>query len=131
VGVDVRATPQVRCLPRVPDVDLTSLSSTSIERYEDQTDIFYKNVSAYLHKHFPATVDPAFPPAPCPMTKMSECTWQHEWPRVLVMFGALLNEPEIPLILQDKGYVQTWYGTNGFEEDARRRGGVVVWKWVK
>jgi phosphatidylinositol glycan class B len=45
------------------------------------------------------------------------------------MFGVLLNEGGVRNILHEKGYVQTWYGVNGFEEDERRRGGVIVMEW--
>lgn len=32
--------------------------------------------------------------------------------------------------LRTLGYDEVWVGSNGFEEDWRRRGGVRVWKWL-
>jgi phosphatidylinositol glycan class B len=108
---------------------LSHLHSATLETYKDQTDVFYEDPPAYLQARFPAIVDPTFPPAPCPMTTTPACSWQHEWPRFLVLFGALLDEPRINATLTEKGYTQTWHGMNGFEEDTRRRGGVCVWQW--
>jgi phosphatidylinositol glycan class B len=73
--------------------------------------------------------DPAFTLSSYSMSGAAHGDWKHEWPQNLVMFGALLEEPNVRQILMEKGYVQVWYGINGWEEDERRRGGVVVWKW--
>jgi GPI mannosyltransferase 3 len=107
-----------------------------IEDYKDQTDVFYASPIAYLRNRFPSTVDPRFPPSPRPLTSPRESLetsylqhdWRHEWPEYLIMFGALLQEPGVEVLLRDAGYIEVWKEEHGWEGDERRRGGVVALK---
>ena len=54
----------------------------------------------------------------------------HEWPQYLVMFGTLLDDPEVHNLLHEKGYRVVWHEERGWEGDDRRRGGVFVLKFL-
>lgn len=97
--------------------------------------MFYASPASYLRERFPPASNTAFPPSPHPSTipgsiiaPNSVDDWRHEWPRYLVLFGALLEEEDVKAILTRRGYTEVWSGMNGFEEDERRRGGVRVWR---
>ncbi|KDQ60920.1 glycosyltransferase family 22 protein [Jaapia argillacea MUCL 33604] len=108
------------------------LHKQNISEYQSQADIFYNSPVAYLKERFPAEVDVTFPPSPFPSCVPGEAPddrWRHEWPRYLVMFGALLDEEGVREAIEGKGYAEVWIGTDGWEGDARRRGGVRVWKY--
>ncbi|KAI6022743.1 glycosyltransferase family 22 protein [Pisolithus marmoratus] len=113
--------------------------------YRDQTDLFFESPITYILSHFPSQVDPSFPPSPFPSSmpdvsfvgtlgeiesrsRSWDMGWRHEWPRYIVMFGALLQEPGILSLLQEKGYREIWKGGGEWDGDARRKGGVRVWK---
>ncbi|EPQ57997.1 glycosyltransferase family 22 protein [Gloeophyllum trabeum ATCC 11539] len=113
--------------PLSNDKDVTS-------SYRDQTDIFYQSPTGYLKERFPYRVDPTFPPSPFPssipgVTRLDDKSWRHEWPKYLVMFGALSEESEVRTLLLDRGYREVWARNTGWEGDSRRRGGVRVWKF--
>jgi phosphatidylinositol glycan class B len=127
---------------RRPPADAHVPGSRDPQGYEDQTDVFYQDPTAYLATYFPASVHPSFPPSPYPVTIPGSMPpsairstegpaypWRHEWPRFLVFFSALLTEPGVKATLTHAGYTRIWRTWNGFEEDERRRGGVEVWKW--
>ena len=111
-------------------------SGEAIQDYKDQTDIFYESPIAYLGNRFPAAVDPLFPPSPNPYTRAGRATgnnahdWRHEWPQYVVVFGALLQESRVHSLLEELGFKVVWQEEYGWEGDARRRGGVVVLKYV-
>ncbi|KAH8117385.1 Alg9-like mannosyltransferase family-domain-containing protein, partial [Phellopilus nigrolimitatus] len=116
------------------------LSGQNSSTYRDQTEMFYVSPIDYLRNNFPALVDPEFPASPLPSTKPgSQSTliesWEHRWPSHLIFFGALMDEAKggdkIMRHLGGLGYSEVWAGSNGFEEDWRRRGGVKVWKWQR
>lgn len=44
------------------------------------------------------------------------------------MFGALLSEPGILPMLQEKGYREVWKGGWEWEGEGKRKGGVRVWQ---
>ena len=113
----------------------TRSSGQSIDNYKDQTDIFYASPLTYLRTRFPSSINTSFPPSPRPFTSPGEPVsssdvhdWKHEWPEYLVMFGALLREPGVEELLQEKGYRKSWNEEYGWEGDDRRRGGIVVLK---
>jgi len=54
--------------------------------------------------------------------------WRHEWPKYLVMFGALLSESGILPLLQERGYHEVWKGGREWEGEGKRKGGVRVWQ---
>lgn len=99
-------------------------------QYRDQTDVFYDSPITYLNTQFPPRVDRSFPPSPTPISYPGQFTveWKHEWPKYLVLFGALLKDTQVENLLDELGYIQVWESGNGLEEDPRRRGGVVVLK---
>ncbi|TFK54738.1 glycosyltransferase family 22 protein [Heliocybe sulcata] len=108
-------------------------SGQPVLNYLDQTDIFYLSPIQYLRERFPPEVNQSFPPSPFPtsipgVTRLDEKSWRHEWPKHLVMFGALLEDQDVKALLLDKGYKEAWARDRGWEGDARRRGGVRVWK---
>lgn len=97
--------------------------------YRDQADVFYESPITYLKERFPPRVDHSFPPSPAPISFPGQFAvdWRHEWPKHLVVFGALFLDQEVEqLLIQDLGYVVVWQEGNGIEEDSRRRGGVSV-----
>lgn len=125
-----------------------SASSQPASTYLDQTDFFYASPLAYLRARLPARVDPSFPPspfvaahlppspsAPAPPAEgdANDLGWRHEWPSYLVCFDVLLTEAggEVGEFLRGKGYAEERRVWNShFHEDGRRRGDVVVLRWV-
>jgi len=111
--------------------------------YHDQTDIFFQSPQRYLEIYFPAQVDASFPPAPFPAPIPGSVSpqlnilddgsvrypWVHEWPKRLVLFGALLLEDGLKLTLQEKGYQEVWSKGWEWEGEGHRTGGVRVWQW--
>lgn len=55
--------------------------------------------------------------------------WQHEWPKYMVFFGALLEDPGIRTLFLGNGYVEVWKGGWEWEGEGRRKGGVRVWAY--
>lgn len=103
--------------------------NVDVSQYRDQADVFYDSPIKYLTTRFPLRVDASLPPSPAPISFRGQFAveWKHEWPKHLVLFGALLKDPQVAhLLLESLGYVQAWRSGNGLEEDPRRRGGVVV-----
>ncbi|KAF9240062.1 glycosyltransferase family 22 protein [Melanogaster broomeanus] len=115
-------------------------------KYRDQTDVFFESPISYIQAHFPAHVDPTFPPSPYPSSVPNvsfiqtlrtieiqsgswDLEWRHEWPRYIVCFGVLLEEPGILALFKEKGYNEVWKGGWEWEGDAKRRGGVRVWEY--
>ncbi|KAF9246445.1 glycosyltransferase family 22 protein [Melanogaster broomeanus] len=115
-------------------------------KYRDQTDVFFESPISYVQAHFPAHVDPTFPPSPYPSSVPNasfiqtlrsieiqlgswDLEWRHEWPRYIVCFGVLLEEPGILALFKEKGYNEVWKGGWEWEGDAKRRGGVRVWEY--
>lgn len=134
----------VRC--DVPASVLTHFSCRIKDHanYRDQTDVFFESPVAYLQSHFPPRVNNSFPPSPSPISVpdasfvsslaaielrggLWDLGWRHEWPKYLVMFGALLNEPGILPLLQERGYHEVWKGGWEWEGEGKRKGGVRVW----
>ena len=109
-------------------------SGQNLDEYRDQTDVFYADPLRYIQERFPNAVDEAFPVSPYAATvpgapKKEE--WVHAWPSHLVLFGALLREHVgIEPLIKRLGYRRVWAGSNGWEEDRRRRGGVQVWVYT-
>ncbi|KAF9227834.1 hypothetical protein BS17DRAFT_693434 [Gyrodon lividus] len=114
-------------------------------KYKDQTDVFFESPISYIETHFPAHVDPTFPPSPYPSSVPNasfiqtlrtvesqsgswDLGWRHEWPRYIVCFGALLEEPRMRVLLEGNGYIEVWKGGWEGEGEGKRRGGVRVWK---
>ncbi|KAF8744378.1 Alg9-like mannosyltransferase family, partial [Rhizoctonia solani] len=119
------------------------LSHTQRETYTSQTDVFFETLGPirYLDQYFPPSVDPTFPPSREPFTKPGNPPpvqgWNHTWPSHFIMFGALENlsssseiQDTVKHKLRGLGYDVVWRIGNGWEEDERRRGGVVVWEWT-
>ena len=113
-------------------------SGQNLSTYRDQTDVFYESPSFYLLNYFPRGVDSVFPPSPTPSTTPgnpdgSHGNWKHEWPSHLVFFESLIQDRSegktVQLILSSNGYVEVGRGGNGWEEDSRRRGDVLVWEY--
>lgn len=118
----------------LPHADRLCSRGENLTSYKDQTDVFYESPSEYLRTRFPPLVDPGFPPSVMPYTlpgtTLPEGTnWQHEWPQLLVMFGALLQDDEIRTLLATKRYREVWKMESGWEGDRRRQGGVRVWRF--
>jgi phosphatidylinositol glycan class B len=122
-------------------------NSSQLQTYASQTDVFFETLGpvAYFRNYFPEVVDPAFPPSPAPFAAPGGPPpangWNHTWPSHLLMFGALENQlspsNDIPKSvttvkskLEELGYKVIWRSGNGWEEDERRKGGVVVWEWA-
>lgn len=114
--------------------------------YRDQTDIFFESPISYMKTHFPAHVNPTFPLSPFPFSVPNatfiqalqaietqsgswDLGWQHEWPRYLVFFGALLEEPGIRSLFGGNGYVEVWRGGWQWQGEGKRTGGVRVWAY--
>ncbi|KIK59538.1 glycosyltransferase family 22 protein [Collybiopsis luxurians FD-317 M1] len=110
------------------------LENQNLSTYRDQTTIFFDDPYRYLIDRFPPIVDPSFPisqnPASIPGQTTSNNAWSHEWPKCLILFGALLEEPGVREILVGKGYEEVWRRGRSWEGDIdERKGGVRVWKW--
>jgi GPI mannosyltransferase 3 len=110
-----------------------NIARNNASHYRDQTDVFYDSPIKYLSERFPSQVNLSFPLSPSPSSIPGQTTpiidWKHEWPKYLVVFGALLNERGVGyLLMHEMGYVEVWRAGNGIEEDRRRRGGVRVLK---
>lgn len=122
-------------------------SSQPAVGYRDQTDFFYASPLSYVQSRFPPTVNPAFPPSPFVAAHLpsrgavrasrngdsNDLGWWHEWPSHLVAFDVLLTEDDgkVGEFLAGKGYAvdrREW--NSHFHEDGRRRGDIVVLKWV-
>ena len=121
------------------------LQGQDIDKYEDQTDVFYESPLVYLKTRFPPDVDLAFPPSsyPCSPPGLPKKSavgeeemhveesekWKHEWPEYLVMFGHLLDSPEIhEYLTKTMRYNIVWRAGYGFDEEPNRSGGVFVLK---
>ncbi|KAG6335207.1 hypothetical protein ID866_3878 [Astraeus odoratus] len=114
-------------------------------KYRDQTDIFFESPIAYMRSHFPSVVNTSFPPSPFPSSVPDssfvshlvgieqhggswDMRWTHEWPKYIVMFGALLREPNMLALLEEKGYYEVWKGGWEWEGEGKRKGGVRIWE---
>lgn len=107
-------------------------SKQDLSTYQHQTTIFFADPYQYLIDRFPSAVDTNFPISPYPASTpgVSDDTWRHEWPRYLVLFGALLKEHGVKEYLIGKGYNEVWRWGRSWEGDSdERKGGVRVWKW--
>lgn len=118
------------------------LQGQDIDRYRDQTDVFYESPLGYLKTRFPPDVDLTFPPSsyPCSPPGIPENPisgegpahveeWKHEWPEYLVMFGHLLDSPGIhDYLTKTMRYKVVWKAGYGFDEEPNRSGGVFVLK---
>ena len=120
------------------------LQGQDIDKYQDQTDVFYRFPLDYLKTRFPPDVNVAFPPSsyPCsppglpkePTTGSEETRaeesgkWKHEWPEYLVMFGHLLDSPGVREYLTvTMRYKIVWKeGGYGSDDEPKRSGGVFV-----
>lgn len=140
--------PQHRSPPLADTTECNASSSQPAASYLDQTDFFYASPFSYLRDRFPPEVDPTFPPSPFvaahlprasgpvnpfPEGDLNDLGWWHEWPSHLVCFDVLLTERggEVGAFLRAKGYeVHRRLWNSHFHEDGRRRGDVVVLKWV-
>ncbi|KAL5635813.1 hypothetical protein ACGC1H_004568 [Rhizoctonia solani] len=120
------------------------LNQSQRETYVSQTDVFFETLgpTRYLDRHFPPEVDSTFPPSPEPFTTPGSSPptqgWNHTWPSHFIMFGVLENmsssteiQDTVGQKLRRMGYEVIWRVSNGWEEDERRRGGVVVWEWTR
>ncbi|KAJ3762690.1 glycosyltransferase family 22 protein [Lentinula raphanica] len=110
------------------------LNNQNLSTYRDQTKVFFANPYQYLIDRFPERVDHAFPISPYPSSTPGEIApndaWRHEWPRYLVLFGALLDVYGVRQQLVGKGYAEVWKGGRPWEGDSDlRKGGVRVWKY--
>jgi len=120
------------------------LLGQDIDKYKDQTDVFYESPLEYLKSRFPPDVDLTFPPSSYPCSppglpgksiagdqayvEESE-KWKHEWPEYLVMFGHLLDSPGIhEYLTKTMRYNIVWRAGYGFDEEPNRSGGVFVLK---
>ncbi|KIL00916.1 glycosyltransferase family 22 protein [Paxillus rubicundulus Ve08.2h10] len=116
-------------------------------KYKDQTDVFFESPISYIKNHFPARVDHTFPPSPYPSSVPNatfiqtiqtvktqsgswDLGWRHEWPRYIVCFGALLEEPGMRALFNGNGYLEVWKGGWDWEGEGKRRGGVRVWEYT-
>lgn len=119
---------------------IRSIRGQNLSTYRDQTDIFFDSPLTYITLTFPEVVDRAFPLSPFPTSKPGLSPldfngaeelypWQHSWPRHLVFFGALLQKPGVKGILEQNGYVETYYRGREWEGEGERKGGVRVWSW--
>ncbi|KZP21235.1 glycosyltransferase family 22 protein [Athelia psychrophila] len=103
--------------------------------YLDQTDIFFESPREYLENNFPPTVDTTYPPSPFPASPPgiaievadgSTGPWKHEWPKNLVMFGALLQDQDVKALVEALGYSEVWRAGWDWEGEGKRRAGVRV-----
>ncbi|KAF9469288.1 glycosyltransferase family 22 protein [Collybia nuda] len=125
-------------VPRHPyPTDYILSRKQELSTYLDQTDVFFQSPQNYLQKYFPPKVNLSFPfslyPASIPGTaeKLDGYPWEHEWPRYLGFFGALLREEGVESMLVAKGYKEVWRGGREWEGEGHRKGAVRVWKWSK
>ncbi|EGO21054.1 glycosyltransferase family 22 protein [Serpula lacrymans var. lacrymans S7.9] len=117
------------------------LGLQNLTNYKDQTDIFYESPYDYIQKHFPSTVQPTYPASPFPSSVPGasardrrqdtdgghdswDLGWKHEWPEYFVMFGALLREPGVLELLQERSYAEVWKGGMDWEGEGKRKGAV-------
>ncbi|KAF7363648.1 Mannosyltransferase [Mycena sanguinolenta] len=118
------------------------LQNQDTSTYRDQTTVFFASPRMYLNERFPQSVDPSYPPSPFPTSvpgavrstaaEPNQYPWVHEWPEYLVFFGALLHEPGVQQLLEDRGYSEVWMAGRVWEGDCdERKGGVRVWKYVQ
>lgn len=56
--------------------------------------------------------------------------WKHEWPELFIMFGILLEDEGVRLLLDSRGYSEIWSAGQRWEGEGKRRGGVKVWKYL-
>jgi len=121
------------------------LQGQDVDKYKDQTDVFYESPLEYLKTRFPPDVNLTFPPSsyPCSPPGFPEKSiigdeethveesekWKHEWPEYLVMFGHLLESPGIrEYLTKTMRYKIVWRAGYGFDEEPNRSGGVFVLK---
>ena len=119
------------------------LQGQDVDKYKDQTDIFYESPLEYLRTRFPPDVDLTFPPSGYPHSPPGlpenvgdeevhveeREKWNHEWPEYLVMFGHLLDSPGIhEYLTKTMRYNIVWRAGYGFDEEPNRSGGVFVLK---
>ncbi|KAH0830640.1 glycosyltransferase family 22 protein [Lanmaoa asiatica] len=114
--------------------------------YRDQTDIFFESPTSYIKSHFPAHVDPTFPLSPFAFSVPNatfiqglraieirsgswDLGWRHEWPRYIIFFGALLDEPGIRTLFEGNDYIEVWKGGREWEGEGKRKGSVRVWSY--
>ncbi|CAE6446264.1 unnamed protein product [Rhizoctonia solani] len=120
------------------------LNQLQREAYVSQTDVFFETLGPirYLERYFPLSVDSTFPPSPEPFTAPGGLPptqgWNHTWPSHFIMFGVLENmssstemQDTVGQKLRRMGYEVIWRVSNGWEEDERRRGGIIVWEWAR
>ncbi|TRM62487.1 glycosyltransferase family 22 protein [Schizophyllum amplum] len=120
-----------------PPLGLKTGSSAS---YKDQTTVFFNAPHEYLTTRFPAKIDPVFPPSPNPFTAPASAgdltqDWRHEWPRYLVLYGALLEREDVRQLLLENGYKEMWssgekWWQGALGPDDKRMGGIRVWRWT-
>jgi len=60
------------------------------------------------------------------MAKNGTGPWKHEWPQILVMFGVLLEDHDVKVLLRSRGYRETWSSGWRWEGEGKRKGGVKV-----
>ncbi|KAH8827042.1 glycosyltransferase family 22 protein [Flagelloscypha sp. PMI_526] len=110
------------------------LRNENLETYYDQTKIFFKDPLLYFSHHFPKSVNTNFPKSAYPATppgSVPSMNWRHEWPKHLVLFGALLDVTGVRDVLQDLGYEEVWSAGRWWEGDEdERKGSVRVWKFT-
>jgi phosphatidylinositol glycan class B len=111
------------------------LSGQNLTTCQDQTSVFYESPRGYLELYFPQEVDPSFPPSPFPasipgVTTRGKDVWEHRWPKYLVLFGSLLGEDGVRLLLEGKGYGEIWKAGREWEGEGKRQGGVRVWRYL-
>lgn len=136
-------------------LDLTTISPRLADpnNYRDQTEVFFQLPYLYLQRHFPTEVNASFPTSPFPTSipgaplpvppvhlsseELSEAVyeklypWKHEWPKYLILFGALLKEEGVEPLLTRRGYVKVWRKGLDWEGEGKRTGGVRVLQWVQ
>ncbi|KAI5827158.1 glycosyltransferase family 22 protein [Schizophyllum commune Tattone D] len=115
------------------------LSPEAAASYKDQTTVFFDSPRQYLAERFPADVNASFPPSPKPFTPPTSAgdvsqDWRHEYPRYLVLYGALLQHGGVRPLLHRQGYREIWssgehWWQGSIGPDEERRGGIRVWRW--
>uniref|UniRef100_A0A8H7Y4E3 Mannosyltransferase n=1 Tax=Psilocybe cubensis TaxID=181762 RepID=A0A8H7Y4E3_PSICU len=121
------------------------LQHQNLATYKDQTDVFFDNPKEYLLTYFPSQVDPSFPLSPFPSSipgqpaslpyfsqrfNKSIYPWKHEWPQYLILFGDLLQQDGVQVLLEGQGYGEVWKAGREWEGEGKRKGAVRVWKWA-